>query len=122
MKKTLFVSLALVSPALPVLAQAHQHTSPPTVSAPAPTPQPAAAASGLPMATAEVRRVDVGAGKVTLKHGDIPNLDMPPMTMVFQVRNPAQLGNLKPGDKIRFSADKIHGAYTVIDLEAVPSR
>lgn len=122
MKKTLFVALALLSPALPVLAQAQNPASPPAASAPAPTPLAAPAASRLPMVTAEVRRVDAGGGKVTLKHSDIPNLDMPPMTMVFQVRNPAQLASLKPGDKIRFSADKINGAYTVIELEAVPAK
>jgi Cu/Ag efflux protein CusF len=61
--------------------------------------------------------VDLRAGKVTLKHGDIPNLDMPPMTMVFQVQDPALLDQLKPGDKIRFRADKLSGSYTVIELQ-----
>ncbi len=122
MKKTLFLSLILLSPALPVLAQAHHHASPPAVSAAVPSTKAAPDAASLPMVTAEVRRVDVGGGKVTLKHGDIPNLDMPPMTMVFQVRNPAQLAGLKAGDKIRFSADKVNGAYTVIDLEATPPK
>jgi Cu(I)/Ag(I) efflux system periplasmic protein CusF len=67
-----------------------------------------------------VRRVDVAGGKVTLKHADIPNLDMPAMTMVFQVRDPAQLVQLKAGDKLRFTADKVNGAYTVIDLQVTP--
>ncbi len=77
-------------------------------------------ASTLPKVDAEVRRVDAASGTVTLKHGDIPNLDMPPMTMVFQVRDPAQLGALKAGDKVRFTADKLNGAYTVIDLQPAP--
>ena len=77
-------------------------------------------ATALPQVDAEVRRVDAASGKVTLKHGDIPNLDMPPMTMVFQVRDPAQLAPLKAGDKVRFTADKVNGAYTVIDLQAAP--
>lgn len=77
-------------------------------------------AGALPMAEAEVRKVDAGAGKITLKHGDIKNLDMPPMTMVFQVKDPALLGKVKAGDKVRFTADKLNGAYTVMSIEAAP--
>ena len=75
------------------------------------------AAAALPWATAEVRRVDKAAGKVALKHGEIKNLDMPPMSMVFQVRDPALLDKLKPGDKIRFSAEKSEGAFVVTAIE-----
>ncbi len=78
-------------------------------------------ASGtLPMAEAEVRKVDARAGKITLKHGDITNLDMPPMTMVFQVNDPALLNQVKAGDKVRFTADKIKGAYTVMSITPAP--
>ena len=66
---------------------------------------------------AEVRKVDLGARKITLKHGEIKNLEMPPMTMVFQVADPALLGGIKTGDKVRFTADKVNGAYTVLTLE-----
>ncbi len=66
---------------------------------------------------AEVRKVDLSARKITLKHGEIKNLEMPPMTMVFQVSNPALLGGIKTGDKVRFTADKVNGAYTVLTLE-----
>ncbi len=69
---------------------------------------------------AEVRKVDLNAGKITLKHGAIKNLDMPPMSMVFQVKDPALLGQIKAGDKVRFTADKINGAYTVLTLEPTP--
>jgi len=78
------------------------------------------AAGALPAAEAEVRRVDLAAGKITLKHGEIRNLDMPPMTMVFQARDPALLTRVKAGDKVRFTADKINGAYTVLSIEALP--
>src|SRR5689334_7044355 len=54
----------------------------------------------------EVRKIDKDAGKLTLKHGDIPNLDMPPMTMVFQVKDRAWLDQFKAGDKARFKAEK----------------
>ena len=64
----------------------------------------------------EVRKVDKQAGKVTLKHGAIANLDMPPMTMVFRVKDPAMLDTLKAGDKVRFRAQKVQGAYTVTEL------
>lgn len=66
----------------------------------------------------EVRRVDKETKKLTIRHGPLQNLDMPPMTMVFQVKDPAMLDQVKAGDKIRFSADKVNGAYTVMSLEA----
>lgn len=78
------------------------------------------AAGALPTAEAEVRKVDARAGKITLKHGDIPNLEMPPMTMVFQVSDPAMLSQVKAGDKVRFTADKIKGAYTVMSISPAP--
>ena len=71
------------------------------------------------MAEAEIRKVDRDARKLTLKHGPIKNLDMPPMTMVFQVRDPKMLDNLKAGDKVRFSADQQQGAYVVTAVEKV---
>ncbi|QBM27697.1 copper-binding protein [Hydrogenophaga pseudoflava] len=77
----------------------------------------AVAADPLPLVDAEVRKVDTAAGKITLKHGDIPNLDMPAMTMVFQVRNPATLPPLKVGDQVRFRAEKVNGAYVASDIE-----
>ena len=66
----------------------------------------------------EVRKVNKETKKVTIRHGAITNLGMPPMTMVFQVQDPAMLDQLKPGDKIRFRADKVGGSYTVTALEA----
>ena len=69
------------------------------------------------MADGEVRKVDKENKKVTLRHGEIKNLDMPPMSMVFQVRDPALLDKIKPGDKIRFSAEKLEGAFVVTGIE-----
>ena len=51
---------------------------------------------------------------------EIKNLDMPPMTMVFQLRDKALLGNLKAGDHVRFTADQVNGSYTVLALEPAP--
>ena len=53
----------------------------------------------LPTVAGEVRKVDKETGKLTLKHAPIPNLDMPDMTMVFRVKDPAMLDNVKAGDK-----------------------
>jgi Cu/Ag efflux protein CusF len=77
----------------------------------------AAALAQAPLADGEVRKVDKPAGKVTLRHGPIPNLDMPPMTMVFQVKDAALLEQVKAGDKVKFTADKVDGTYTVLTLE-----
>ena len=55
----------------------------------------------------EVRKVDPDAGKVTLKHGEIKNLDMPAMQMSYKVANPEWLKTLQVGDKVRFTADKV---------------
>jgi Cu/Ag efflux protein CusF len=70
------------------------------------------------LADGEVRKVDKDAKKLTIRHGPLPNLDMPAMTMVFQVKDPAMLDQVKAGDKIRFSAEKIGGTYTVTAVEA----
>ena len=67
----------------------------------------------------EVRKVDLGAKKITIKHGELKNLDMPAMTMVFQVQDPAILEQVKPGDKIKFRADKVNGVFTVMEVEVV---
>ena len=77
--------------------------------------QPASRPSAL--VEGEVRRIDKDAGKITLKHGPIQNLDMPAMSMVFLARDPAMLDAVKVGDKVRFKADKIQGAYTIIELQ-----
>lgn len=69
------------------------------------------------MADGEVRKVDKDAGKITLKHGPIGSLDMPPMTMVFQVKDRALLDKAKVGDKVRFAAEHNAGAYFVTAIE-----
>jgi len=66
----------------------------------------------------EVRKVDKDAKKITIKHGPLANLDMPPMTMVFQVNDPALLEKVKVGDKIKFEAEKVGGAYLVTKIQA----
>ena len=80
---------------------------------------PAATAASSELADGEVRRIDREARKITLRHGEIKSLDMPPMTMVFRVTDGALLDNLKAGDRVRFAAKQVDGAYTVTKIEAV---
>jgi Cu(I)/Ag(I) efflux system protein CusF len=79
----------------------------------------AAAVDAADMTDGEVRKVDKEAGKLTLKHGEIKNLDMPPMTMVFQVKDAALLDKVKAGDKVKFRAEKTAGGLVVTAIEAV---
>ena len=76
-----------------------------------------ALAQALPLAEGEVRRVDKASGKISLKHGEIKNLDMPPMSMVFQVSDKALLDKVKVGDKVNFTASQVNGDYTVMSIE-----
>jgi len=65
----------------------------------------------------EVMRIDQEAGKVTLKHGEIKNLDIPAMQMAFRVADPSWLKTLQVHDKVRFSADKVGGQFTITAIE-----
>ncbi|MFC4161384.1 copper-binding protein [Chitinimonas lacunae] len=80
----------------------------------------AALANPAPQSEGEVRKVDREQNKITIRHGEIANLGMPPMTMVFRVKDPALLGTLKAGDKIRFQAEKLEQGYTVTAIEPQP--
>lgn len=76
-------------------------------------------AAGLAMAQAtegEVRKIDKAAGKITIKHGEIRNLDMPPMTMVFKAEPPSLLDRVQVGDKVTFKAEKVGTTYTVTEI------
>lgn len=80
--------------------------------------QPATSSTQDSMSDGEIKKIDKEAGKLTIKHGELKNLGMPGMTMVFKVKDPAMLDNVKPGDKVRFLADKVGGALTVTTIEA----
>lgn len=73
-----------------------------------------------PTTAAEVTKVDKSGGRITLKHGEIKNLDMPPMTMNFRVRDARLLDGVAVGDRVRFAAERIDGQYTVIALTKAP--
>ena len=84
---------------------------------PSPAKPIVTAQAGAVMSDAEVRTINKDAGKITLKHGEIKNLDMGAMTMVFQVKDAALLDKVKEGDKVQFTAEKIRGQYTVTGIE-----
>ena len=73
--------------------------------------------AGTSMTEGKVRKVNRDAQKVTLRHGPIPSLDMPDMTMVFRVADPKMLDGLEPSKKVRFNADRVGGQFTVTQLE-----
>ena len=79
-----------------------------TVSAPA----QAASISG------EVKKIDESAGKITLKHGPAKSLGMDePMIMVYRVRDPAMLRQVKVGDRVSFEAEEAASGYTVTKMQ-----
>jgi Cu/Ag efflux protein CusF len=69
------------------------------------------------MVDGEVTKVDASAGKITIKHGPLEKFDMDSMTMVFRANDPGMLKQVKPGDKIKFEADKVNGQFTVMKIE-----
>ena len=77
----------------------------------------AQAAKAADMTEAEVRKVDKDNKKITLKHGEIKNLDMPPMTMVFQVNDATLLDKVQAGDKVKFRAVNEAGKFTVTEIQ-----
>ena len=100
-------------------AQAQQQAVDPSTPAAASASGPATGTATLAdMADGEIRRIDREGGRVTLRHGEIRSLDMPPMTMVFQVQEPALLDKVKVGDKVKFRAEKSGSRYIVTALEA----
>jgi Cu(I)/Ag(I) efflux system protein CusF len=112
MNHALTLSLIAAALAMPAYAQqntadhsAHQQAAPATASA--------------ALSDGEVRKVDRDAQKITIRHGTIANLNMPPMTMVFQVRDPALLDRAKTGDRVKFAAEQSGGAYIVTRIDPV---
>jgi len=75
-----------------------------------------ALAQTLPVVTGTVTKIDAGQGKMTIKHDPIPNLDMGQMTMVFKAADPDMLKQVKVGEAIRFTADRVNGQITVVSI------
>jgi Cu(I)/Ag(I) efflux system protein CusF len=102
------ISLALLTPLAAVADDAHHKAA-----------SSAGGGAAADMTDAEVRKVDMEGGKVTLKHADIKNRDMPGMTMVFVVKDKAMLDKLKAGDKVKFKAINDAGKFTVTEIQPV---
>lgn len=71
------------------------------------------------MVKGEVKKIDQTAGKITLNHGPIKNLDMTDenMTMVFRVQDPTMLKQVKVGDKVQFTAERGASGITITKIE-----
>ena len=116
MKTVSKMLLGLIATAgIPVLASAagHGHTT-----QAAATNATMTKAAVQPQSDGEIKKVDREAGKMTIKHGPLVNLDMPAMTMVFTVKEPAMLEQVKAGDKVKFAVEKINGRFTITALQA----
>lgn len=111
MKSDLTAVLAAVALAFSLAGQASAQQSAAPLAA-------ASASAPATFAEGEVRKVDKDSRKITLKHGEIKNLDMPPMTMVFAVKDEALLGAVKAGDKVQFKAIDDGGKLTVVEIQA----
>ena len=118
--KQLFVLLAVLGGVASAQAASHAGAPMTMPMAEAKKEMPAAAGGMVmgDMAEGEIRKVDMDNKKITIKHGEIKNLDMPGMTMVFQVKDPAMLTAVKTGDKVRFKAEKSGGAIVVTEIQS----
>lgn len=104
--KTLVLALTLAVALVPITVHAAEGDSP-------------SKQVELPWVQAEVKKVDTAGGRIILRHGDIPNLDMPAMTMAFRVADPKMLDAVKAGDAVRVSIDKSKGQLTILRMEPV---
>ena len=111
---TLLLSAALTTPAL---AQGHaDHTGHATASSAASAAT--TTATDAVMTAGEITRVDARNGKLSIRHEEIKNLDMPAMTMVFGLNEPALAAQFKPGDKVLFHAEDNNGALTITRIQS----
>ena len=69
------------------------------------------------MADGEIRKINKSTGKITVKHGEIKSIEMPPMTMVFGVADKAMLDGLNEGDKVKFNVKQEGSSYTVTEIK-----
>ena len=108
---------AILTAGLLTAASMSQAQMSPGMKMPAASPSASSGASATVLTDAEVQKVDAAAGVVTLKHGDITNMQMPAMTMAFGVADKKMLQGVKPGDKVKFHLEMVKGAPTVTRIE-----
>jgi Cu/Ag efflux protein CusF len=110
MKKLLFVTVLAAGAVAPAFAQHTGHGA----------AKPAAAAAAADLVDGEVRRIDKARGTVLLKHGELKNLGMGAMTMSFKFKDPAMAGELKEGDKVKFTAEQKGEDLIVTSIRKAP--
>ena len=81
---------------------------------------PASAQTDIVMVEGVVRKIDPENRKITIKHGEISNLNMPGMTMVFRLQEGIGLDKVLVGDKVLFHVEKINGAFVITELQGAP--
>jgi len=74
------------------------------------------AESNAALTDAEVKKVDAASGKITLKHGALENVGMPPMTMAFKAKDAAMLAEVHVGDKVKVRVENVNGTLTIVRL------
>ena len=112
LQRFFFASLLLTTLALPTMAQDHEHHDR--------APAGSAAAQSDTLTAGELKRVDIHTGKLTIRHEEIKNLDMAPMTMVFALADSAKPADFKVGDKVLFHAEDRSGALTITRIQPAP--
>ena len=123
LKLVAVVSAVLLSPLAPSTAWASgdhndkHHAKPAVEKIAGDVTNTANATNAASMADGEVRKIDKDTKKITLKHGELKNLEMPAMTMVFQVKDAALLDKVMVGDKVKFKAEKVSAGYAVSEIE-----
>ena len=120
LNSTPYLTIRRARMAFPILALLVSLAGPIPVGAePAPDSRHAEASADRAWAEGEIRRIDLHNGKITLRHGEIRHLDMPPMSMVFTVRDKTRLDAFKVGDRVRFQAIHENTQYLVTEIEAL---
>ena len=67
-----------------------------------------------------VRSVDRAAGEIIVRHGRLPEIDMPPMTMAFEVKHAGLLEGLKAGDRVALRVELLNGRFTITSIRRLP--
>lgn len=64
-----------------------------------------------------VRGVDNAAAEIVIRHGPLTEIDMPPMTMAFEVKDASLLDKVKAGDRVTFRVELLNGRFTVTSIQ-----
>ncbi len=67
-----------------------------------------------------VRKIDRENSKITIRHEEIKNLDMPPMTMVFQLKNKMLLDKVQVGETVKFTVVQEGVKLVITDIKPAP--